>query len=271
MTSAGRPVGMLTRGTTAPNRLRRVDRWLTGPCAGALRQAVDPLVVDLGFGASPATTLELADRLRAVRGDVEVVGLEIDPARVAAARERSRPGVDFRLGGFELPLDGRRPVLVRAMNVLRQYDPTAAADAWRLLCAGLQPQGLVVEGTCDEVGRRAAWVTLGRDGPRTLTLSAHLASLDHPGRLAARLPKALINGNVRGAPVHAWLTALDLAWERAAPYAAFGVRQRWLRTVAGVRAAGWPVRGGEDRWRLGEVTVAWDAVDPAQPRRTVTR
>jgi hypothetical protein len=48
-------VGNVTRGTTNPNRMRRLDRWLTGTQAWRLRRAADPLVVDLGYGASPAT------------------------------------------------------------------------------------------------------------------------------------------------------------------------------------------------------------------------
>ena len=43
-----KPVGNITRGTTNPNRMRRVDRWLNGPQARRLRMAEDPLVVDLG-------------------------------------------------------------------------------------------------------------------------------------------------------------------------------------------------------------------------------
>jgi hypothetical protein len=29
-----------------------------------------------------------------------------------------------------------------------------------------------------------------------------------------------------------------------------------------LREEGWPVQGGVRRWRLGELTVAWDAVAP---------
>src|SRR5919202_5299731 len=125
------PMGTLTRGTTNPNRLRRVDRWLAGPQAHRLRRADDPLVVDLGYGASGITTVELRDRLRAVRSDVEVVGIEIDPQRVAAAQPLAGPGLSFVLGGVELPgPGGRRPVLVRAFNVLRQYGEEAVAPSW---------------------------------------------------------------------------------------------------------------------------------------------
>ena len=60
---SGRPVGNVTRGTTNPNRMRRLDRWLAGPQAWRLRAAADPLVVDLGYGASPATAVELFQRL----------------------------------------------------------------------------------------------------------------------------------------------------------------------------------------------------------------
>ena len=63
------------------------------------------------------------------------------------------------------------PVLVRALNVLRQYTEPEAWKAWDELCSRLAPDGLLVEGTCDEIGRRCCWVTLDRGGPRTLTLA----------------------------------------------------------------------------------------------------
>ena len=44
-----RALGLATRGTTAPNRLRRVDRWLAAVHGDLLRGAdAPPLVVDLG-------------------------------------------------------------------------------------------------------------------------------------------------------------------------------------------------------------------------------
>jgi hypothetical protein len=256
-------MGTLTRGTTNPNRLRRVDRWLAGPQAHRLRRADDPLVVDLGYGASGVTTAELRDRLRAVRPDVEVVGIEIDPQRVAAAQPLAGQGLAFVRGGFELPVPGgRRPVLVRAFNVLRQYAETEVAEAWAVMTSRLAPYGLVVEGTCDEVGRRASWVALEAGGPVSLTVSLRLAGLERPSDVAERLPKALIHRNVPGERVHAFLGALDDAWARQAPLAVLGARQRWSASVAGMREAGWPVLDRAARWRLGEVTVAWDAVGP---------
>ncbi|GAB7193369.1 hypothetical protein NUM3379_40790 [Kineococcus sp. NUM-3379] len=259
-------MGSITRGTTNPDRLRRVDRWLAGPAAGRLRAAADPLVVDLGYGASPVTVLDLQRWLRRVRPDVRVVGLEIDPGRVALARERTAhlPGAPgFALGGFELPVPGR-PVLVRAFNVLRQYPEDEVAGAWDLLRSRLAPGGLLVDGTCDEVGRRASWVAVdAAAGPVSLTLSLRLGGLERPSDVAERLPKALIHRNVPGEPVHAFLRALDAAWARAAPLGAFGARQRWLASCREVAAA-YPLLDRPARWRLGEVTVAWSAVAPRQ-------
>ncbi|WP_309125419.1 class I SAM-dependent methyltransferase [Kocuria sp.] len=257
-----RPVGVATRGTTGPNRLRRVDRYLTGPLAPVLRGAADPLVVDLGFGASPTTAVELRDRLRPVRADAQVLGIEIDPARVAAALPLAGPGLDFRVGGFELPTDGRAPALVRAFNVLRQYPVGEVPGVWDMVRDRLAPDGVLVDGTCDEIGRRTAWICVGPEGPRTLTLSCRFGAVERPSDVAERLPKALIHRNVPGERVHAWLAALDAAWLAAAPLAAFGHRQRWIAACRTVREQGWPVLDGPARWRLGEVTVRWAAVAP---------
>jgi hypothetical protein len=258
-----RAEGMVTRGTTNPNRLRRVDRWLAGPQAGRLRQADDPLVADLGYGASPVTAWELLQRLRRVRADVQVVGIEIDPERVRAALPLREPGLDFCLGGFELPLPGgRRPVVVRAFNVLRQYPEAEVGPVWDRVRERLAPGGLLVDGTCDEVGRRSTWVAVdAAAGPVSLSISLRLAGLEQPSQVAPRLPKALIHRNVEGEPVHDFLAALDRAWALSSSQAAFGVRQRWLQTCAAM-ARDWPLLDGPGRWRLGELTVAWAAVRP---------
>jgi hypothetical protein len=257
--------------------LRRFDRWLAFRGGAALRAAADPLVVDVGFGASPITTVELAHRLAEPAGfhgadRMRVVGVEIDPARVSAAQEWlgqqvGRGSVSFVRGGFEVPVAGA-PILIRACNVLRQYRADQVRPAWELMANRLAPAGVLVEGTCDELGRLASWVTLTRPAGggvpvvESLTLSADLAHLGRPGDLAARLPKVLIHDNVAGEPVHDWLAELDRQWDRAAGLAAFGPRQRWIAAVSGA-ACNWPVKYGPRRWRLGEVTVAWHAIAPS--------
>ncbi|PWU50290.1 SAM-dependent methyltransferase [Micromonospora globispora] len=258
-----RPLGVVTRGTTNPNRLRRVDNWIVETCGDALRDAADPLVVDLGYGATPVTAVELRARLAAgVRPDVRVVGLEIDPVRVAAAQPAADPpGLTFARGGFELA--GLRPALVRAFNVLRQYDEREVADAWRTITDRLAPGGLLVEGTCDELGRLASWVLLDADGPRTLTLAAKLTTLESPAQLAERLPKALIHRNVPGERIHDLLRAFEEAWQSAAGYAPFGPRHRWVQAITALKQAGWPVLDRPRRWRLGELTLPWPATAPS--------
>lgn len=258
---AKRPVGAITRGTTNPNRLRRCDRWLAGPQAWRLRTGPPPVVVDLGYGASGVTARELSDRLIAVRPEVSVVGLEISADRVAAARPLTRAGLSFAVGGFEIPVPGTVRI-IRAFNVLRQYDESAVSAAWSLMRSRLDPDGLIVEGTCDELGRVASWVALDRSGPRSLTVSLRLRSLEDPAIVAERLPKALIHHNVPGSPVHDFVSDLSAAWARAAGYSAYGARQRFRQTAHSLRSAGWPLLHDESRWRLGELTVAWSAVAP---------
>ena len=200
-----------------------------------------------------------------MRGDVEVVGIEIDPERVAAASAYADAALSFRRGGFEVPLDGRVPVVIRAFNVLRQYDEHEVAAAWSTMTSRLAPHGLLVEGTCDELGRHAWWVALetAASTPRSLTVSTRLAGLARPSDLAERLPKALIHRNVPGERVHAFLRTLDRCWAGAAPHGAFGIRQRWIATVRALRDSGVEVLDGPARWRLGELTVAWHEVAPA--------
>lgn len=253
-------MGAITRGTTGHNRLRRSDRWLVHErrVRTALQAAADPLVVDLGYGALPVTTLELAARLRVVRADVRVVGLEIHPDRVRAARAATNDTVEFGLGGFELA--GRRPVLVRAFNVLRQYPVEAVPDAWSVMQAALAPGGLIVDGTCDELGRRCSWVLLDGNGPVSLTLACDPFTIDRPSDLAERLPKVLIHHNIDGQPVHSLLAAADRAWASVAGHGVFGPRVRWRAMLDLLRDNGFPVEPARRKMRDGVLTVPWSTV-----------
>ncbi len=258
-----RPVGVVTRGTTNPNRLRRVDRWIAGVLGPQLRQQPAPLVVDLGFGATPTTTVELAGRLARAVPRARVAGVEIDPSRVNSARA-AHPGVEFALGGFELGPHRGEASVVRAFNVLRQYDEAEVRAAWRTMCRACVAGGTVIDGTCDELGRLSSWIRVDADTaePVSLTISVRLAGLLRPSEVAPRLPKALIHHNLPGTPIHAYLAALDACWAESAGWQGFGVRQRWLRSMEAVRYAGYRVLDGPNRWRLGEVSVAWVDVAP---------
>lgn len=228
---------MITRGTTGYNRLRRCDRWaFYNPAIRSLmRGEPQPLALDVGYGASHTTTVEWSRWLRRINPSTQVVGLEIHPDRVLPPRD----GVRFELGGFELA--GYRPHLVRAFNVLRQYDVAEVAEAWRTVCDRLAPGGMFIEGTCDEIGRRATWVLLDASGPRSLTLAWDPFDVAEPGDVAERLPKALIHRNVPGEKIHALLHDANVAYAHAAPFDPYGPRVRWREARKELVAKGWPI------------------------------
>lgn len=266
-----RPIGQLTRGTTAPNRLRRIDRWLIHRECSRLRTLEDPTVVDLGYGASPITAWELRGRLaREVRADSRVVGVEIDPERVSAAQGLADETLSFLHGGFDLA-PGLQPAVVRAANVLRQYEEVEVQPAWAELASRMQPGGLIIDATCDEIGRLGSWVgvRVGADqtpNPETFTISVSVLNLERPSAVAARLPKILIHRNVPGNRIHDLLQLLDDAWDRSSSQRVFGARAHWLAMCEYAVNAGLPtIEGrveGRSRWRLGELSVPWELVAP---------
>src|SRR5689334_4319076 len=99
-----RPVGQPTRGKTALNRLRQIDVYVALALPHTLTHG-SPLVVDLGFGAYAWTTLEMFERWLPVNPKLRMLGIEIDPERVAAAIPYVQPPtIDFRLGGFNVDM-----------------------------------------------------------------------------------------------------------------------------------------------------------------------
>ena len=162
-----KPQGQVTRGKTARNRLRQVDHFMLRYDPGLLTRVdgdfADALFVDLGYGAEAVTTLESAERFRRLNPGLKVLGVEIDPQRVAAALPFADSRTFFRLGGFNLPLQpGETVRLIRAFNVLRQYEEHEVASAWEQMARGVLPGGLLIEGTSNPTGaiwaaNRAAW------------------------------------------------------------------------------------------------------------------
>ena len=130
-----KPVGSITRGTTNPNRLRRVDRYIAS--LPIIRRTTSPIVVDLGYGATPTTAIEMLERLRKENSNTKVVGIEIDCERVERAKPYETQNLLFGIGGFEVPLPKEitqeTVTVIRAMNVLRQYDEAEVQAAWSLM------------------------------------------------------------------------------------------------------------------------------------------
>lgn len=214
-----KPLGLPTRGKTAPNRLRPTDTYLA-LCYPDFIRSLPGIYVDLGFGQSPSTTVETAGRLRHLNPGLRLVGVEIDPERVASAQPRSGPGLDFRLGGFNLPLGEAEPVaVIRAMNVLRQYPESEYAASIAVLARSLTEDGLLLEGTSDPPGRLMAFNLYRREG-EILTLDGLIffARLRHPFEprsLQAVLPKNYIHHARPGSGLDALFGDWEKCWQRA--------------------------------------------------------
>ena len=255
-----RPAGQATRGKTAPNRLRRVDSFVLMYDAALLRRAehdfADAFFVDLGYGAEPVTTLESAQRFRQVNSHLPVLGVEIDRERVNAALPFADKITNFRLGGFNLPLQ-RKPTgaletvrLIRAFNVLRQYDEGAVADAYARLGYYLLPGGLLIEGTSDPTGR--IWVAnlLRKPSqsraetplqPEALVFSSNFRDGVDPLLFQTRLPKNYIHRVVPGEFIYDFFQAWKQAVLETMPFQVWGPRQWFMASAHGLAARGYAV------------------------------
>jgi hypothetical protein len=233
-----RPLGQPTRGKTAPNRLRRTDVFLALAYPEFVRH-IAGAYVDLGYGFFPITSVETLHRLRRLNARLQVLGVEIDPQRVAAAQPFAEPGLSFRLGGFNLPLQpGEQVSLIRAFNVLRQYDEAAVAEALEALAAGLTPGGLILEGTSDPLGRLLTF-NLFEKRPaglaRTaLVLAPALRADFQPRQFQAVLPKNFIHHAEPGGPIDTFFAAWQAAWQQARAQAS---QPRQIFSLAALRLA----------------------------------
>lgn len=156
-------VGTETRGKTAANRLRRVDNFVTMYCRDLILDD-EHLFIDLGFGFTPITTLESARCFRKYNPQLRVLGTELDNKRAREAQQFADDLTSFRQGGFNIPLQtneqtGQKETvnLIRAFNVLRQYDLESECRQSHILMGSyLNVNGILIEGTSDVFGR--IWV-----------------------------------------------------------------------------------------------------------------
>ena len=278
-----RPLGQPTRGKTAPNRLRRTDVFLALVYPEFVRHMTGQYV-DLGYGFFPITSVETLHRLRRLNPDLLVLGVEIDPQRVAAAQPYAEPGLNFRLGGFNLPVQpGEQVSIIRAVNVLRQYDEATVAEALAALAAGLTPGGLILEGTSDPLGRLLTF-NLFEKSPgglaRTaLVLAPALRADFQPRQFQAVLPKNFIHHAEPGGPIDHFFAAWQAAWQHARAHSG---QPRQIFMLAALRLAnhyqygldrrpallrrGFLVLSPEWPAKLAAVASDWGRPGPAQHR-----
>lgn len=235
-----KPEGLPTRGKTASNRLRRVDNFILMYEPALLRRTDGPfaeaLFVDLGYGFDARTTLESAARFRKVNPDLRILGVEIDPERVEAARPFADEKTFFRLGGFNLPLrSGENVRFIRAFNVLRQYEEKDVSPAYARLGEYVLEGGLMIEGTSTPHGQLWAANLMRRRGgsweQEALVFSTNFRQGFEVSEFQTILPKSLIHHVTPGEPVFEFFEA----WKRAAAVQAgtrvFGLRQ-WFTAAA---------------------------------------
>jgi hypothetical protein len=250
-----KPEGLPTRGKTASNRLRRVDNFVLLYEPSLLTRTdglfAEALFVDLGYGFDARTTLESASRFRRLDPNLRILGVEIDRERVAQALPFADEKTSFRLGGFNLPLKGGEHVrLIRAFNVLRQYEEKDVAPAYERMAEYVLPGGLMIEGTSNPFG--SIWTAnvarMSMESNRSL-----LESQEHKGPLSWNfealvfstnfrtgfdvqefqtiLPKNLIHRVVPGEPVFDFFEAWKASAKETSAMKTYGVRQ-WFSAAA---------------------------------------
>jgi hypothetical protein len=248
-----KPVGQPTRGKTASNRLRRVDNFilLYEPLLLTRTDGLfaDSMFVDLGYGFDARTTLESAARFRRVNPDLKILGVEIEKERVEAARPYADEKTFFRLGGFNLPVkEGEHVRLIRAFNVLRQYEEKDFAPAYERLAQYVLTDGLMIEGTsnpfgsiwCANVvrkldsGKPALSKVEGWD-MEALVFSTNFRMGFDIEEFQTILPKNLIHHVVPGEPIYDFFEAWKGSAAETAAMKTYGPRQWFI--AAGERLA----------------------------------
>ncbi len=249
------------KGRTRPGRLSALDRYVLHEEAALLSAGGGAWVVDLGVGDQPWTTTELHQALTAEHPHLRVLGVEHDEHRVREAKRHQTAGLQFRAGGFDLPLMPGEPArLIRAMNVARNYGAQASAEIHRRLCRRLTPGGLLIEGTSDLDGDvlTAHLVRATQAGPRAEGLLFHTTFRRGFAPLLFRdqLPVDLRRSVRPGTPIHSLLSQWTSAWEEARrsgprdPASSFRASVRRLSAARpDVDDAPWLIENGYLRWR----------------------
>ncbi len=195
-------IGQKTKGLTCENRLRQTDIFV---CIeyDCLIKKKNAIFVDLGFGKYPITTIETYRRLSIVNPSIRVIGVEIDRDRLIEAKQYEKPNVEFKLGGFNLPLkEGEFANIIRCYNVLRQYPEKEFEPSIKILCHYITDDGIILEGTSDQYGRLTAFNVFSRSGDGIkkckLGFGTNFISTFHPRDFQSVLPRNYIQHIIPG-------------------------------------------------------------------------
>jgi hypothetical protein len=263
--------GVITRGKTARNRLRRVDIFMLLYARELLNRRFPPdqasFVVDLGYGEEAITVIEMASRLRRLNPQLPILGVEIDPARVAKGSPHLDAYTKFRLGGFNLPLQpGESARIIRAFNVLRQYNESEVFPAWFTMAQSLIPDGLLIEGTSDPFGTIWTANILRKKQERLvyegLLFNTNFHSGFTPELFQPVLPKNFIHRMIPGEPIHSFIEKWKSACQASIAYKQWGLRQ-WFQQSARILAAeGFPILLSDRLLKKGYLLWHWNQEIP---------
>ena len=246
-----KPEGHPTRGKTAPNRLRRVDNFILLYEPSLLTRTdglfADSLFVDLGYGFEARTTLESAARFRRVNPNLKILGVEIDPERVEAALPYADEKTFFRLGGFNLPLQAGETVrLMRAFNVLRQYDERDFIPAYQRLAQYVLPGGLMIEGTSNPFGsiwaaNVARRLENGSWSMEALVFSTNFRAGFDVEEFQTILPKNNIHRVTPGEPIYDFFDAWKNSAAQTSHAKVYGLKQWFISAAEALARRGYKI------------------------------
>ena len=256
--ASNKPEGQPTRGKTAANRLRRVDNFILLYEPSLLSRTdgwfANSAFVDLGYGFDARTTLESASRFRRVNPNLKIIGVEIDKERVAAALPFADDKTFFRLGGFNLPLqEGEHVRLIRAFNVLRQYEEKDFAPAYERLAEYVLPGGLMIEGTSTPYGQLwaanlARKVESGKGERRigdwrfeALVFSTNFRLGFDVEEFQTILPKNLIHRVIKDEPIYDFFEAWKRSAKETSAMKTYGARQWFVAAAESLAEKGFKI------------------------------
>ena len=205
--------------------------------------------IDLGYGFEPYTTLESAERLRVQNPKLPVLGVEIDPERVAMGKPYEDDQTFFRLGGFNLPLQpGESARLIRAFNVLRQYEESEWAAPIEQLGQQMIPGGMLLEGTSNPYGSiwTANVIRRSAEPPYPVKREGFLFSTNfhmgfEPEIFQPVLTKNYIHRMVPGEEIYNFMEQWKTACQKLAPMRSYGLRALFCASAVSLAERGYKI------------------------------
>ena len=154
------------------------------------------------------------------------------------------------MGGFNLPLlEGERVRLMRAFNVLRQYEEKDFVPAYERLAQYVLPGGLMIEGTSNPFGSMwAANLVRKEEGGMSdlwkfeaLVFSTNFRLGFEVEEFQTILPKNLIHHVVKGEPIHDFFETWKRSVKETAAMKTYGFKQWFIASAESLAQKGYKI------------------------------